>query len=104
MLDFSQFARMGYHAILVAFLVTADLIDIDYYVIPDEVTINGILIALILGAIDPTIRSDPASAASLGQGVWICVKGMLVGAGVILAVRVSSASLSFAARRWEWAM
>ncbi|GAB6186303.1 prepilin peptidase [Thermopirellula anaerolimosa] len=52
------------HAILMAFMLTASLIDVDEQIIPDSVTIPGTLIGLTLAAILPTSHLPVGPALS----------------------------------------
>lgn len=90
------FATWIYHAILVALLVTATFIDYDLTIIPDEVTVTGMVVAIGLGSWFPTIRPDPSGATTHLNGLWIGLTGLLVGGGVTWSVRILG---SFAFRR-----
>lgn len=86
-------ARLAYHLILLSLLVVATFIDFDLYQIPDEVTVPGMVLGVVLGALVPAVRLDPTAAvpaavASHAAGFWIGVQGLLVGGGLIWVVRV----------------
>ncbi|RUL85064.1 prepilin peptidase [Tautonia sociabilis] len=81
-------SRAAYHATLVTLLVVATFIDYDYQIIPDSVTVTGMAIALIVGALVPEIRLEPASARTIAGGLGVGVLGLVVGGGVIYAVRL----------------
>jgi leader peptidase (prepilin peptidase)/N-methyltransferase len=83
----SAFATMAYHLLLIAPLVVAAFIDFDLYVIPDPVTITGMVIGLVGGTLLPGVRLDPASAATPLVGFWVGLKGLMVGAGLVWVVR-----------------
>ena len=57
-------ATFGYHALLVALLVAATFIDYDLYVIPDSITVTGMICGIALGTLNPMIRPDPAAATT----------------------------------------
>ena len=62
-----------YHLILVALLVAATFIDYDLMIIPDEITVTGMVLGLALGTLFPEIRPDPSTATThcgglLGRG------------------------------------
>jgi leader peptidase (prepilin peptidase)/N-methyltransferase len=87
------YARAGYHALLISFLVAATFMDFDLVVIPDGVTVTGMVLALLVGTLVPEVRFDPSSAvpaavASHWRGLWIGVQGLLVGGGLIWSVRL----------------
>ena len=75
-------ATLAYHAILVALLVVATFIDYDLFVIPDAITVTGVILGIGLGALNPLIRPEPAAATTHAQGLWVGILGLLVGAGV----------------------
>ncbi len=52
-LDTTDFYRLLYHLILVSCLVVATFIDYDFYIIPDEVTVTGMVLGLLLGTLLP---------------------------------------------------
>ena len=61
-------ATLGYHALLVALLVAATFIDYDLFIIPDQITVTGMVLGIGLGALAPWIRPDPAAATTHLQG------------------------------------
>jgi leader peptidase (prepilin peptidase)/N-methyltransferase len=85
-----------YHAALLALLVAASFIDYDLTIIPDEITVTGMVLGLGLGALVPTIRPEPAHATTLAGGLWAGVIGLLVGGGLTWFVRLAG---SLALRR-----
>jgi leader peptidase (prepilin peptidase)/N-methyltransferase len=86
-------ARLAYHAILAALLVAATFIDYDLFIIPDQITLTGMVLGIGLGTLAPRIRLEPAAATSHGQGLWIGLLGLLVGAGLTQAVRVAGTAV-----------
>lgn len=84
-------ARAGYQCILIAFLMAASLIDIDLMIIPDRVTVTGMVAGLAIGVIAPGIRPEPATSADWLGGFWVGLAGLLVGGGSMLLVRVLGA-------------
>ena len=85
----TAFFRMAYHQVLLALLTTATFIDYDFQIIPDEVTVPGMLFGLIMGALLPTIRPEPNLATTFGGGLWQGVLGLLVGGGLPLFFRTA---------------
>ncbi|HEX8202078.1 MAG TPA: prepilin peptidase [Isosphaeraceae bacterium] len=86
-------ARLAYHLVLIGLLVVATFIDFDLYLIPDEVTVPGMVLGIVLGALVPGVRLDPAAAVptpltSPAEGLWLGVQGLVVGGGLIWAVRI----------------
>lgn len=84
----SPYGRMLFHLLLVCLLVVATFIDYDLQIIPDEVTIPGMLLALVIGTIWPGIRPEPATAATHLGGLASGLIGMAAGAGLTWIVRL----------------
>lgn len=80
--------RLTYHLAFVALLVAATFIDYDLTIIPDEITVPGMLFGVGVGALAPIIRPDPNSSSSHWDGLLIGVVGLLVGGGLTQTVRV----------------
>lgn len=87
-LDTSDFYRLLYHLILVTCLVVATFIDYDFYIIPDEVTVTGMVLGLLLGTLAPGIRPEPATADTMLGGLGVGLLGWAVGGGLVWAVRI----------------
>jgi leader peptidase (prepilin peptidase)/N-methyltransferase len=85
-----------YHAILVAFLVAATFIDYDLTIIPDAITITGMVLGVGLGALFPWIRPEPSHATTLASGLRVGIVGLAVGGGLTQFVRLAG---SLAVRR-----
>lgn len=81
------FARMAYHQALVALLLVATFIDYDLQIIPDEVTVPGMVIGLLGGLLAPGIRPDPAGAATALGGMVVGLVGMAAGGGLTFVIR-----------------
>ncbi len=79
--------RLAYDATLIAFLIVATFIDYDLTVIPDQITIPGMVIGIVAGVWLPTIRSAPSHAITHADGFWFGMIGLLTGGGMTLAVR-----------------
>ena len=92
----SSLAVLAYHAVFVALLVAATFIDYDLLIIPDDVTVTGMVLGVGLGAAFPWIRPDPSAAATHLGGLAVGVLGLLVGSGLTAGVR---SSFSFLLRR-----
>jgi leader peptidase (prepilin peptidase)/N-methyltransferase len=71
-----------YHALLVALLVAATFIDYDLTIIPDEITVPGMIIGIGLGALLPEIRPVPALRHTHMDGLVVGVVGLVVGGGL----------------------
>jgi leader peptidase (prepilin peptidase)/N-methyltransferase len=92
----SQLIAAGYHSIFLALLVAATFIDYDLMVIPDQITVTGMIVGIAGGIFWPTIRPEPVGATTAWWGLWVGVLGLLVGAGLTQAIRLSA---SFVFRR-----
>jgi leader peptidase (prepilin peptidase)/N-methyltransferase len=91
-----QLLAAAYHCVFLALLVAAAFIDYDLLVIPDQITVTGMVIAIVMGTIWPQIRPVPAGATTHMGGLWSGLVGLVVGAGLILAVRkISDVVLAF---------
>lgn len=87
------YARMAYHQLLLAFLLVATFIDYDLQIIPDAVTIPGMLAGLAGGALAPAIRPMPGLAATWLGGLATGLTGLVVGAGMTWGFRVVFSAL-----------
>ncbi len=77
-----------YHAVCVALLVAATFIDYDLTIIPDEITLPGLLFALGAGALFPWVRPDPMYASTWWAGLRVGLIGLAVGGGITQSVRL----------------
>src|SRR5579883_3559888 len=82
-----QLVAVAYHAMFLALLVAATFIDYDVMMIPDQITVTGMVLGVALGTIWPAVRPEPAAAGTHLQGFWVGLAGLLVGAGLVQAVR-----------------
>jgi len=94
----TQLVAAAYHALFLALLVAATFIDYDLMIIPDQITVTGMIVGIGMGALWPGVRPAPGSwpAMTYLQGFWVGVQGLLVGAGLTQFVRKSA---SIALRR-----
>jgi leader peptidase (prepilin peptidase)/N-methyltransferase len=76
------------HAVFLALLVAATFIDYDLMIIPDEITITGMVIGVGVGTLWPQVRPVPSNAVTPWQGFWDGLLGLLVGAGLTWGVRI----------------
>lgn len=87
---------LAYHLMFVALLVAATFIDYDLTIIPDQITVPGMIVGIGLATLFPEIRPEPSVAHTHWDGFRIGVWGLLVGGGLTQAVRVTG---SLALRR-----
>jgi len=77
----------AYHCVFLALLVAAAMIDYDLWIIPDEVTVTGMVAGIALGTIWPHVRPAPAEASSHPAAFWTGVLGLFAGAALTWVVR-----------------
>src|SRR3984957_16168024 len=70
------------YAIFIAGLIVATFIDFEHFIIPDEITLGGIVVGLILSLLLPQLHHT----VSHGAGILQSVLGVAVGAGVVYAI------------------
>jgi len=70
------------YAIFLAGLICATFIDFEHFIIPDEITLGGIVAGFAASFLLPSLHD----ADSFKDGLWRGALGILVGAGVIYAV------------------
>ncbi len=87
-LEARDFLRLGYHLLLVSLLLIATFIDFDYYILPDSITVTGMLLGLIVGTLFPDARPEPNQVETAGGGFLIGLIGLIVGGSMIWAVRI----------------
>jgi leader peptidase (prepilin peptidase)/N-methyltransferase len=83
-----QLIAVAYHAIFLALLVAATFIDYDVMMIPDQITVTGMVLGVVFGTLWPEIRPEPAHRSIHLQGFWVGLAGLLVGAGLVQSVRL----------------
>jgi leader peptidase (prepilin peptidase)/N-methyltransferase len=81
-------STLAYHALLAALLVAATFIDYDLFIIPDQITVTGMVLGLLLGMLDPRIRPEPSTATTHALGLGVGILGLAVGAGLTQSVRI----------------
>jgi len=86
-----QLASAAYHCVFLALLVAATFIDFELFLIPDQITVTGMVIGIALGTLWPRVRPEPGSATTHIQGFWVGLVGLVVGGVLILVVRQCAA-------------
>jgi leader peptidase (prepilin peptidase)/N-methyltransferase len=71
-----------YHALMVSLLIAATFIDYDLTIIPDEITVTGMVLALGLGTLFPETRPEPALRHTPMEGLVVGLVGLFVGGGL----------------------
>jgi leader peptidase (prepilin peptidase)/N-methyltransferase len=82
-----QLLAAAYHSLFLALLVAATFIDIDWWEIPDQITITGMILGVVLGAVWPRVRPVPSDAVTQLQGLSVGVLGLVVGGGLTWGFR-----------------
>jgi leader peptidase (prepilin peptidase) / N-methyltransferase len=82
-----QLLAAAYHSLFLALLVFATFIDIDWWEIPDHITITGMAMGVGLGALCPQVRPVPADAVTHLHGFGVGILGLVAGAGLTFAFR-----------------
>lgn len=77
----SPWLALAYCLILAGFIV-ASFIDFEHFIIPDEVTIGGMVAGLVCSAAVPLLHKVDGSAAAMKQSVL----GMIVGGGMVYLI------------------
>lgn len=70
------------YAAFISGLIVATFIDFEHFIIPDEITLGGIVVGIAASFLLPQMHDSPARLASL----WQSVLGALVGAGIVYAI------------------
>ena len=70
------------YCVLLAGFIVATFIDFAHFIIPDEITIGGMVVGFICSFAVPALHGQTSPAPSLGASLW----GMLAGGGVIYAI------------------
>jgi leader peptidase (prepilin peptidase)/N-methyltransferase len=85
--DLNAYGRMGYHQLLVTLLVIATFTDFDFFVIPDAITVTGMVLGLLIGTMVPGIRPAPSHAVSHWDGLLVGLLGWAVAGGLVWGFR-----------------
>ncbi|MBI5773320.1 MAG: prepilin peptidase [Verrucomicrobia bacterium] len=70
------------YSILLAGLIAATFIDFEHFIIPDEITLGGIVVGFLVSAALPALHDAPTRAKALEQSAL----GIAVGAGLVYAI------------------
>jgi leader peptidase (prepilin peptidase)/N-methyltransferase len=70
------------YAVFLAGLICATFIDFEHFIIPDEITLGGIVVGFALSLLLPTLHD----ANSIQLALWRSALGILIGAGIIYAI------------------
>ena len=70
------------YGFFIAGLIAATFIDFEHFVIPDEITIGGVVVGFLISVLLPGLHG----ADSMAGGAWQSLLGMGVGWGIIYAI------------------
>ncbi len=70
------------YALFIAGLIVATFIDFDHLIIPDGITIGGIMVGVMLSALVPSLHGQRVVESS----IWQSILGAMVGMGVVYLI------------------
>lgn len=73
------------YCVIFAGFIAATFIDFEHFIIPDEITIGGMVVGFILSVVVPQLHCPP-DAVSITAAIKQSLIGMGVGAGVVYAI------------------
>src|SRR5215211_1180493 len=79
--DRSPLLALAY-CVLLAGLVVATFIDFEHFIIPDEITIGGMVVGFLLSCLVPSLHGTESAKAAVQSSVL----GMAIGAGVVYGI------------------
>ena len=101
----ADYARLGVYSGLAAALVAASFVDLEFRIIPDEISLPGAVLAPVVSLLLPSLHDlrDPIFVVPLARALGsdslhlsaliASLMGMVLGAGVIWALRVIGRAL-----------
>lgn len=73
------------YCLVMAGLITATFIDIEHFIIPDQITFGGMGMGFICSSLVPWLHN----AETIGQSLWRSFLGLAIGGGIVQAVRLA---------------
>jgi len=70
------------YGVFLAGLIVATFIDFEHFIIPDEITLGGIVVGIVVCFLLPQLQD----ATSHGMGIWRSFLGAVIGAGIVYAI------------------
>jgi leader peptidase (prepilin peptidase)/N-methyltransferase len=70
------------YCLVLAGLIVATFIDLEHFIIPDEITIGGMVVGVLISAVVPALHETGARTLSVRQSLL----GVVVGAGIIYGI------------------
>ena len=86
--DATLLAKVVYDVVFLSLLVVITFIDADLTIVPPSVTNFGIIFGLAVGMLWPHVRPDPNDVATAWEGLWVGLRGLILGGGMIWVIRV----------------
>lgn len=69
-------------ALFLAGLIVATFIDFEHFIIPDEITLGGMAVGVVISFLLPSLHGEPLITGGMKESIL----GLLVGAGLIYAI------------------
>ena len=79
-----DFVKVPIYWLVIAGLIVATFIDFEHYIIPNEITLGGIVLGLVLSAIHPQLMDT----SSILIGLWRSLLGVIVGGVTLLVIAI----------------
>jgi leader peptidase (prepilin peptidase)/N-methyltransferase len=79
-----DFINVPIYWLLIAGLIVATFIDFEHYIIPNEITLGGIVVGLALSGIHPRLMDTSSNLIAL----WRSFLGIIVGGATLLAIAI----------------
>ena len=93
--QFSVLLALAY-CLVMSGLIVATFIDLEHFIIPDEITIGGIVVGFVVSLLVPVVQGTSSSSVALKQSLL----GILVGGGLIYGI-LRAGKLLFGKQRIE---
>ena len=87
------------YCVILAGFIVATLIDIEHFIIPDEITIGGIVVGFLLSVAVPQLHDAATRAEALKASFW----GIAVGGGLVYLI-LRGGKLAFGKEKFELAV
>jgi len=82
-LKFGWSVEFFVYAVLVSLFLIGMFVDFEHYILPDEVTLGGAVLGLVLSGVWPQLQNT----ASWTEGLWRSLVGLTIGGGLLFFVR-----------------
>src|SRR5438093_10012277 len=86
------------HCVVLAGFIVATFIDLEHFIIPDEITLGGIAVGFVASFFVPVLHGAPTAALSLER----CFAGVIAGAALVYGI-LRLGKLLYGRQRFEFA-